>query len=122
MASLKRILPAPIEAELRQKIQALSVAIFKRMDCKGAVRIDFMYDAQTDGLYVTEINTIPGSLAFYLWAETGIRYPALIDRMVDFALKAQEEKNQSNFAFSSDILKEVSLGSKHGGKLGGKRA
>ncbi len=122
MASLKRILPAPIEADLRQKIQALSVAIFKRMDCKGAVRIDFMYDAQADGLYVTEINTIPGSLAFYLWAETGIRYPALIDRMVDFALKAQGEKNQSNFAFSSDILKEVSLGSKHGAKLGGKRA
>jgi D-alanine-D-alanine ligase len=122
MASLKRILPAPIEAELRQKIQALSVAIFKRMDCKGAVRIDYMYDAKTDGLYITEINTIPGSLAFYLWAETGIRYPALIDRMVDCALKAQEEKNRSNFAFSSNILREVSLGSKHGGKLGGKRA
>ena len=66
MASLKRVLPAPIEPELRDKIRTLSVDIFNDMDCKGVVRIDYMYDAASDGLYITEINTIPGSLAFYL--------------------------------------------------------
>ena len=122
MASLKRILPAPIEPELRQKIQTLSADIFKSMDCKGVVRIDYMFDAPTGGLYITEINTIPGSLAFYLWNESGLKYPELIDRMVAYALKAHEEKNDSNYAFSSDILKEVSLGAKQGGKTGAKRA
>jgi D-alanine-D-alanine ligase len=116
MASLKRILPAPIEPELKQKIQALSVDIFKRMDCKSVVRIDYMFDAPTGGLYITEINTIPGSLAFYLWSESGVKYAALIDRMVDYAMQAHEEKNNCNFAFSSNILKEVSLGAKHGAK------
>jgi len=75
----------------------------------------------TDGLYITEINTIPGSLAFYLWAETGIKYPELIDRMVDIALKAHEEKNDSNYAFTSDILKEASFGAKQGAKFGAKQ-
>ena len=121
MASLKRILPAPIEPELRDRIQTLSKTIFKRMDCKGVVRIDFMYDTPTDELYITEINTIPGSLAFYLWKEAGVTYAALIDRIVDCALKAHEEKNESNYAFTSNILKEVSLGAKNGAKFGAKQ-
>ena len=36
-------------------------------DCKGVVRIDYLVDQDTNDLYVNEINTIPGSLAFYLW-------------------------------------------------------
>ena len=44
------------------------------------MRIDYMFDAPTGGLYITEINTIPGSLAFYLWSESGVKYTALIDR------------------------------------------
>jgi len=121
MASLKRVLPAPIEPELTEKIQTLSKEIFKAMDCKGVVRIDFMYDAPSNGLYITEINTIPGSLAFYLWNEAGLKYPELIDKMVAYALKAHEEKNTSNYAFSSSILKEASLGLKNGGKIGTKQ-
>lgn len=121
MASLKRVLPAPIEPELRDKIQTLSKEIFRRMDCKGVVRIDYMYDAPSGGLYVTEINTIPGSLAFYLWSEAGVKYAALIDRLVGCAMKAHEEKNESNYAFTSNILKEASLGAKQGAKFGAKQ-
>ena len=120
MASLKRVLPAPIEPELRDRIQAMSVQIFKHLDCKGVVRIDYMYDAKSDGLYITEINTIPGSLAYYLWESAGIPYSELIDRMVRYAFRAQAEKNDSNYAFSSDILKGVALGGKAGGKMGTK--
>ena len=121
MASLKRILPAPIEPELKERVQSLSVDIFKHMDCKGVVRIDFMFDTPTNGLYITEINTIPGSMAFYLWEESGVPYRELIDRMVSYAIKAHEEKNDSNYAFTSDILKEASLGAKQSGKLGSKQ-
>ena len=116
MASLKRILPAPIEPELRDKIQELSIEIFKHMDCKGVVRIDYMFDEASNGLYITEINSIPGSLAFYLWNEGGLPYTKLIDRMVQYAIMAHEEKNSSNYAFSSNILKEASLGAKNGAK------
>ena len=119
MASLKRIVPAPIGEELTGKLQNLSLRIFDAMDCKGVVRIDFMLDRHSDNYYITEINTIPGSLAYYLWAESGLPYGALIDEMVDCALRAQKEKDRNSFAFTSDILSGVQLGGKTG-KTGGK--
>ncbi|MDD3411543.1 MAG: D-alanine--D-alanine ligase [Eubacteriales bacterium] len=122
MASLKRVLPAPIEPELRARIQQLSIDVFRQMDCKGVVRIDYMFDPKSGELYITEINTIPGSMAFYLWEATALPYASLIDRLVDYAMKAQEEKNNSNFAFSSDILSNLALGGKAGAKNGCKNA
>ena len=120
MASLKRIVPAPIGEELTKALQGLSLRIFDAMDCKGVVRIDYMLDRHSDGYYITEINTIPGSLAFYLWAESGLPYGRLIDEMVECALRAHREKERNSFAFSSDILSGVALGGKAGGKTGGK--
>jgi D-alanine-D-alanine ligase len=122
MASLKRVLPAPIEPELRERIRRLSVDIFNSMDCKGVVRIDFMFDLDAGALYITEINTIPGSLAFYLWEASGVPYRELVNRMVACAMQAHEEKNDCNFAYTSDILSNLSLGGKAGAKSGVKGA
>ena len=107
---------------MRERIQALSVDIFKSMDCKGVVRIDYMYDTKANGLYITEINTIPGSMAFYLWEPCGIPYTQLVDRLVAYALRAHAEKNDSNYAFTSDILTNLALGGKAGAKYGAKNA
>ena len=112
MASLHRILPAPIEDELRDEIQEMSKRIFRMMDCKGVVRIDYMFDKNSEKLYITEINTIPGSLAFYLWENAGVSYKELIDRMIRYAEKAHEDKLHANYAFTSDILKGVTFGAK----------
>lgn len=116
MASLHRVLPAPIEDSLRDHIQALSREIFRMLDCKGVVRIDYMFDKATEKVYITEINTIPGSLAFYLWENAGVKYTELIDRMVKAAMRAHEDRNLRNYAFTSDILKSVSLGGAKGAK------
>ena len=112
MASLHRILPAPIEEELKDRIQEMSREIFRMLDCKGVVRIDYMFDRNEEKLYITEINTIPGSLAFYLWENAGIPYRELIDRMIGYAEKAFEDKNRANYAYSSDILQGVTFGAK----------
>ncbi len=112
MASLKRVVPAPVGEDMTKRIQSLSVDIFNALDCKGVARIDFMLDRNTDELFITEINTIPGSLAFYLWAESGMPYGALIDRLVDCAMTAHREKNENDYAFTSDILSGVTLGTK----------
>lgn len=125
MASLHRVLPAPIDDSLKNDIQEMSRRIFRMMDCKGVVRIDYMYDRAGEGLYITEINTIPGSLAFYLWENAGVSYTHLLDRMIDYAEKAHQDKNRANYAYTSDILRNVSLGSKgakgsKGSKLSGK--
>lgn len=122
MASLKRIVPAPIGEELTRTLQDLSIEIFDAMDCKGVVRIDYMLDRHSDRYYITEINTIPGSLAYYLWQDMGVPYGRLIDEMVDCAMRAYREKERNSFAFTSDILSGVQLGGVKGtkGVKGGK--
>ena len=112
MASLSRVLPAPIEDSLRDEIQEMSKEIFRMLDCKGVVRIDYMFDRISEKLYITEINTIPGSLAFYLWEKDGVSYRELIDRMIQYAEKAHGDRINSNFAYTSEILKSASLGAK----------
>lgn len=112
MASLHRVLPAPIEEEMKNMIQEMSRDIFRMLDCKGVVRIDYMFDKDTEKLYITEINTIPGSLAFYLWENDGLSYTSLIDKMIEYAEKAHADKNKANYAYTSDILSNVTLGSK----------
>ena len=114
MASLHRVLPAPIDDSLRDRIRELSKKIFRMMDCKGVVRIDYMYDSVSDDIYITEINTIPGSLAFYLWEYDGISYSSLIDRMIEIAEKAHEDRNSANYAFTSNILASAGAGLKSG--------
>ena len=120
MASLKRVLPAPIEPELRDEIQQLSIRIFNSMDCKGVVRIDYMFSPEDHQVYITEINTIPGSMAFYLWEPCDLPFSGLVDELVAYAMEAQQDKDNCNYAYSSDILRNLSLGGKAGAKSGGK--
>ena len=113
MASLSRVVPAPIGEEMTERVRALSCDIFRALDCKSVVRIDYMIDSVTDRLSITEINAIPGSLAFYLWdrSEPKLPYSDLIDRMVKTALDAYEEKCENDVAYRSDILKGAALSS-----------
>ena len=106
MASLTRVIPAPISQEETARVQQLSRDIFWALDCKGVVRVDFMIDRATRNIYVTEINTIPGSLAFYLWEKTGegLRYRHLIDRLVDCALRAYHDKEANITSYQSEII------------------
>ena len=122
MASLSRVVPAPIEESLSERIQSLSKDIFRELDLKGVVRIDYMFDVKTEKLYITEVNTIPGSMAYYLWEKSGVSYTKLIDVMVDAAMVAYHEKNDNNYAYASDILKNVQLGGKASAGKGGKLA
>lgn len=119
MASLKRRIPADITPEMREEIRDLAVKAFKVLGCGGVSRIDFMLDADENKVYLNEINTIPGSLAFYLWEPLGTKYPKLLDKMVSLALKRDRELKNLNFTFKSNILADAKLGGVKGGKLNG---
>ena len=111
MKSLSRVVPAPIGEELTERIQRMTKEIFRLLDCRGTVRIDFILD-ENDVLYVNEPNTIPGSLAFYLWQECGVSFGKLVEIMVEDALRAHADKNTNVFAFDSTILQKVAAGTK----------
>lgn len=112
MKSMSRVIPAPIEDELSVRIQDMSVEIFKLFDCKGVVRIDYIFDKADSMLYVNEINTIPGSFAFYLYEPLGIGYPQLIDEIVECAVRVHKEKSRNVYAFDSDVLIKTNWGGK----------
>ena len=118
MASVSRRIPAELSPEKRKEVQELAVKSFQKLGCNGVARIDFMIDEENGNLYFNEINTIPGSLAFYLWEPVGIKYPELLDRMIQLALKRVREEASITFSFDTNILNQNSLGGSKGGKMG----
>ena len=112
MASLGRKIPADLSEEKSAEIRDLACKIFKAIGANGVVRIDFMIDTSTDTVYANEINTIPGSLAFYLWEATGVKYTELIDRMIDLAFRRQRGRENITYTIDTNILSGVSFGTK----------
>lgn len=118
MASLKRLIPADITREKREEIREMAIKAFKALGCNGVVRIDFMIDMDTRKVYLNEINTIPGSLAFYLWEPLGKKYSELLDDMIGLAFKRERENQWVNYSFDTNILENMSFGGKSGAKGG----
>ena len=112
MASLSRKIPADLSPEKSEEIRDLACKIFKAIGASGVVRIDFMIDTATDTVYANEINTIPGSLAFYLWEATGVKYCDLIDRLIELAFKRQRNRENITYTIDTNILSGVSFGAK----------
>ena len=117
MASVMRKIPADISPEMRERIRELSVKSFKVLRCNGVARIDFMLDEDNGELYFNEINTIPGSLAFYLWEPLGIPYKELLSRMIELARKRARAEQALTFTFDTNILNQASFGSAKGSKI-----
>ena len=108
MTSLSRKLPAEISDEKAEEIRTLSKDIFKALGGCGIARIDFILDTEDgDRVYANEINTIPGSLAFYLWEASGVKYEELLDRAISLAFKRKRTRYSLNFTFESNILAGV---------------
>lgn len=112
MASLGRKIPADITEEKANEIKKLACDIFKAIGASGVVRIDFLIDTKTDKVYANEINTIPGSLAFYLWEPAGLKYTDMIDKLVELAFTRQRNRENLTYTIDTNILSGVSFGAK----------
>ncbi len=110
MASTKRIIPADISDEETEKIRDYAVRAFKALGCSGVARIDFMIDCDSGDIYLNEINSIPGSLSFYLWEPAGVKYPELLDEMISLALERDRRQKKLTYAFDTNVLAGVKLG------------
>lgn len=116
MSGSARIIPANITEETRVKVQDLAVKTFLELGAGGVSRIDFLIDTVTEDIYINEINTIPGSLSFYLWEPSGKTFTELTSRLIQLALKRARERENLTFSIDTNLL---SMHSK-GGKLGTK--
>ena len=114
MASTNRIIPARIDEKLSKEVEELSKKVFRVLNMSGVVRIDYLIDKKAKKVYVNEPNTIPGSLAFYLWEPVGKKYSDLLDEIITIAIKDYKNRSKKTYSFDTNIL------SNYGGIKGSK--
>jgi D-alanine-D-alanine ligase len=113
MSSLKRKLPADLPSDMTETIKEYACRSFKAINGHGVARIDFLMDDVSKEVFVNEINTIPGSLSFYLWEATGVKYKELLDKLISLAFKRQRQRENLKFEIDTNILSQCgALGTK----------
>lgn len=107
----RRIIPADIDEEIRVEIEELAKKAFITIDGRGVSRIDFLLD-QNNKVFINEINTLPGSIAFYLWEGKNYSFTKLIDELINIAIKVHKEKKDNIYSYEANLLNRTSFGSK----------
>ncbi|MDY2907718.1 MAG: D-alanine--D-alanine ligase family protein [Candidatus Faecimonas sp.] len=93
MASANRKLPAELSEKVRKEVEDVAREAFRALGSSGNSRIDFLVDEKTNKVYINEINSIPGSLAFYLWEAKEIDFSTVLDEMINIGVKDYKKKS-----------------------------
>ena len=104
MASAKRIIPARISEKLSKDVEDIAIKAFRSLNSSGVVRIDFLIDSKEEKVYANEINSIPGSLSFYLWDKTDKPYEELLDDILNIGIRNFKNKISKTHSFDTNIL------------------
>ncbi len=103
-----------VPKDIAKTVQAMTADIYETMNFKGVVRVDFLYDKNSGRLYVNEINTTPGSLAFGLWQGEYSR-TRFGEALVDQAVSDYRQMQSFTYVFPSSVL-DGGTGNKRGTK------
>ena len=104
MASANRKLPADLDPKMQKEIETIAAKAFKVLGSSGNSRIDFLVDEKSKKVYINEINSIPGSLAFYLWDAKDINFTQVLDDMIQIGIKDYKKRVSKTHSFESNIL------------------
>ncbi len=119
MASANRKLPADLSEKIRKEVEQVAIEAFKALGSSGNSRIDFLIDEDKNKVYINEINSIPGSLAFYLWEAKGVDFSSMLDEMINIGVKDYKKRVSKTHSFDTNILQGFAA---HGGVKGLKGA
>ena len=87
---------------LENKIKAISKKVYSCLDVCGIIRIDYI--VKDNVIYLNEINTVPGSLSYYLFCDTFGDFSALLDELIKQGIKRSEEYNKNLFKLNTQVL------------------
>lgn len=104
MKGADRIIPAPLDDALSRRIQETAINAFRAVDGRGITRIDFLVRPESSEIFLNEINTLPGSLSFYLWEPTGIKPRDLVHKLVTLGQDAYAEKRRSTYNYRTNLV------------------
>jgi D-alanine-D-alanine ligase len=104
MKSSQRIIPAPLSDSLTKRIQDTAMASFRAIGAAGVARVDLLVSPEDDTFVVNELNTLPGSLSFYLWEASGMRFDELLTRLVEMAMARHREQQATTSSIDTWLL------------------
>ena len=102
--------PADVDEDLKKKIEDLAKSAFTAIDACGTARIDFLVTEA--GPVVNEINTLPGSMGFYLWEPVGIPFAELLNRVIELGEIRAKERKDTTYSYESNLFTKTTYGSK----------
>lgn len=107
MSSTNRLIPANISDQMKNQIKDYAEKAFRGLNCGGVVRIDFLVNKKNNSMVLVEVNTIPGSLSFYLWEKTDLSFDRLINKLIELAFEKYNNKSKLFRTFNSNVLKNI---------------
>ncbi|MDO5714157.1 MAG: D-alanine--D-alanine ligase family protein [Tissierellia bacterium] len=106
----KRKIPADVPEQIVKEMEKYAILAMKAIDGMGTARIDFLLEEEK--LYVNEINTLPGSIAFYLWEGKGLEMKDLITKLLEGAEERSKQRKNTMYHYDVNLLELTTYGSK----------
>ena len=101
------IVPAKLDDNLVEKFKQYAVESYRVLACSGMGRVDFLMDSNSEQIFISELNTIPGftSISMYpkLWESSGIGYKELVSRLIELAFERHENRSRFVTDYESSI-------------------
>lgn len=104
MHAAQKKIPAELPAAVEAECKKLAGETFRVLGCHGVSRVDLIMDDDSGKVYVNEINTIPGSLSYYLWEAAGLSFEELMNRLIKLALKRERNRRGKTLSFAQNIF------------------
>ncbi|MBQ9709930.1 MAG: ATP-grasp domain-containing protein [Clostridia bacterium] len=104
-----REFPANISEQLSRKIRDITACVYRKMGISGIVRMDFLLC--NNEVYLNEVNTVPGSLALYLFKQKTSEYSELLKELIEEGVREHRDYESGTFTYPTDVLNGI--GSKH---------
>ena len=98
-SNTKHIVPAPVDSDIASEICHKVIKFCRECDIFGVVRFDFLLG---DRLYLNEVNTIPGNIAFYLWKD--MSYTKLLSTLIDNAIERENSRRELISQIKTNLL------------------
>ena len=102
----RKVKTVKISIKLDKQIKDMAVYVHKSFNLEGVIRTDFLYDKENKKLYINEINTIPGSLSYYLWKSHKLSFKDIIDNLIEDAIERKKENDKIITTYNSKILEK----------------
>lgn len=99
-------IPADVDQSIQTKIQQHAKDIYTKLHLTGAPRIDFLYNPNTQELFVCEVNAVPGNMQMHLWEKSGMTTTQFIQNLIDQSF-VSHQKRQTTTEFSNTILQHT---------------